>query len=150
MRLAELVRDANAVAAASRRLEKTARLADLLRRVPADEIAVAVGFLSGQLRQGRLGIGHAAIAAAAPAASAEDASLELRGVDEALTAMAAVSGPGATRERVRQLAALLARATRDERDFLRRLRRYRADNTAAEADTIDTVRRIASTWLAAR
>src|SRR5262249_26069429 len=63
MRLAELVAASRAVSGSSGRLAKIGHLADILRRTPPDEIAVVVGFLSGQPRQGRLGIGGAQLAA---------------------------------------------------------------------------------------
>lgn len=57
MRLQELVGASNAVAGVSGRLEKAARLAELLKRLPPDEIAAGVAFLSGALLQGRMGVG---------------------------------------------------------------------------------------------
>ena len=53
MRLSELVGTSRSVAETSSRLEKIDRLAALLARTPADEIAMAVSFLSGSPRQGR-------------------------------------------------------------------------------------------------
>ncbi len=40
---------------------KIAEIAGLLRRVPPGEVAVAVAFLSGELRQRQIGVGYAAL-----------------------------------------------------------------------------------------
>ena len=50
---------------ASGRLAKIGHLADLLRRAGPDEIGIAVSYLSGEVRQGRIGVGYAALRDAA-------------------------------------------------------------------------------------
>lgn len=121
MKLVDLVDTSRRVTDTSSRLGKSRALADLLLRLPFDEVEIAVGFLAGSTRQGRIGIGWSLIRESRPDTTAESASLELRDVDAAFADIAAISGPGSTRERVRALRALLARATRDEQDFLTRL-----------------------------
>jgi len=121
MRFADLVATSQRVAETRSRAEKTGALADLLRRLAPDEIDVAVAYLSGHLRQGRIGLGGAALRSAMPGSAASEPSLSLREVDAAFERMAAVSGAGSTAERARLLADLLGRATRDEQDFLVRL-----------------------------
>src|SRR4029434_9466775 len=59
--LHELVATSAAVAKASSRLAKIAELAALFQRVTLPEVDVAVAFLSGEPRQGRIGIGASAI-----------------------------------------------------------------------------------------
>src|SRR5262249_332065 len=59
LQLAAVVAPSRAVAGTSGRLEKVARLADLLGRTPPDLIEIVVGFLTGEPRQGRLGVGGA-------------------------------------------------------------------------------------------
>src|SRR6185295_18079721 len=72
MRLTDLVTTSQRVAETRSRSAKTAALADLLRRLGPEEIDPAVSWLSGELRQGRIGLGGAAVrdsrtsAAAAP------------------------------------------------------------------------------------
>ena len=61
MLLTELVETSAAVARAPGRRVKIAEIASLLRRVPPDEVAVAVAFLSGELRQRQIGVGYAAL-----------------------------------------------------------------------------------------
>src|SRR5262252_5505027 len=78
MRLAELVQVSADLTATAARNEKIARLGELLRRLDASEIPIGVAYLSGHLRQGRIGLGWAALAAAAddrPAPPPAQASL---------------------------------------------------------------------------
>ncbi|MEO7138196.1 MAG: ATP-dependent DNA ligase [Gemmatimonadales bacterium] len=122
MRLAELVETSQSVAQASGRLEKTGLLASLLARVPPEEIEIAVAFLSGSIRQPRIGIGWAALQAAKPDRAADAPALELPEVDATFEGIARVpTGKGSTGERQRLLRELLARATADESSFLFRL-----------------------------
>ena len=121
MRLAELVAASQSVAGTSGRLEKIDRLAALLKRLAPEEIEIAVAFLTGSMRQGRIGVGGALVSAAHDVAPAASPSLELRDVDEAFVRVAAVAGSGSTAARAQTLRDLFARATRDEQEFLVRL-----------------------------
>lgn len=121
MRLQELVDVSNAVAQVSSRLEKTARLAEVLGRLRDREIDIGVAFLSGSLTQGRIGLGWAAISEARTAGAAEAPSLDLHEVDTSFDQIARTSGAGSAREKIRLLGALFARATHPEQDFLVRL-----------------------------
>jgi DNA ligase-1 len=121
MRLADLVATSRRVAETRSRSEKTGALADLLRRLGPEEIDIAVAYLSGHLCQGRIGLGGAALRSAMPGSAAAEPALTLLEVDAAFERIASVSGAGSTAERVRLLADLLGRATRDEQDFLVRL-----------------------------
>jgi DNA ligase 1 len=114
MKLAELVRTSSEVAATSKRLAKIAALADLLRAADADEAPIAIGFLIGWPRQGKLGIGWAAVRDASKGSAANEATLELRDVDVAFSAIAAARG----KEKARILADVYARATAEEQAFL--------------------------------
>src|SRR5919197_4071488 len=121
MRLFELVSTSRAVAETSGRLEKIRHLADLLRRTPADEIDIVIPFLSGSMRQGRIGIGGAVLLAMRDVPPSDAPSLEIREVDAAFDRLAVASGPGSGASPAQFLRALLARATPDEQDFLIRL-----------------------------
>jgi len=118
--LADLVDASTRAAQTASRLGKRDAIAACLRAAAPDEVEIAVAFLSGERRQGRLGIGYATLSelrgggAAAP-------SLTLREVDDAFARIAATKGKGSAAERGAQLAALFARATRAEQDFLVRL-----------------------------
>jgi DNA ligase-1 len=121
MDLADLVATSRRVAETRSRLTKIAALADLLRRLSHEEIDVAVAYLSGHLRQGRIGLGPAAIQAARPGTAAESPSLSLGDVDAAFAQIAGTTGSGSTPKRTRLLGGLLARATAEEQEFLIRL-----------------------------
>ena len=96
MSLHDLVTTSAAVAEASSRLAKIGLLADLLRRLAPEEIDIAIGCLSGEPRQGRIGIGGATIWSARDVPAADTPSLGLHDVDEAFTHIAAMKGAGST------------------------------------------------------
>ena len=121
MRLAELVDASNGVAAVSGRLEKTSRLAALLKKLQPDEIAIGVAFLSGSLPQGRIGIGWSAIAEARSEGASPSAILELHTVNDYFGQIGRTAGPGSSKHRARLLGELFQQATVEEQDFLVRL-----------------------------
>ncbi|HEX4498497.1 MAG TPA: ATP-dependent DNA ligase, partial [Thermoanaerobaculia bacterium] len=121
MNLADLVATSRNVAETRPRSQKIAALADLLRRLGAEEIDIAVAFLSGDLRQGRIGLGGAAVRNARPDSAAAEGLLTLIEVDAAFARIGGTTGSGSASERSRQLSSLLSRATRDEQEFLIRL-----------------------------
>ena len=133
MLLDSVVRTSAAVAATPGRLAKIDHIASLLQGVPADEIAVAVSFLSGDLTQRQIGVGYAALTdllgrygqrdEAAPrlAPPPESPQLTLAETDKALGQIGMLAGQGSQAERRRLLAGLLNQATEAEREFLVRL-----------------------------
>ena len=145
MRLQELVDASNAVAEARGRLEKTARLADLLKRLQADEIGVAVAFLTGSLPQGRIGLGWSTIAKARSTRAAEDSSLQLRDVHDVFDQISRSSGPGSGKVREHLLADLFQRATAAEQDFLVRLLAGELRQGAVEGVLAEAIARAADT-----
>ncbi len=143
MLLNEVVATSRAVAEASGRLDKIGRLAALLRGLAPDEIDVAIAFLSGEPRQGRIGIGAAVIREARPLEPAALPALQLVEVDAAFARMATTRGAGSSVERLRLLRDLLARATADEQDFLVRLLFGELRQGALEGVLIEAVARAA-------
>src|SRR5256886_2290793 len=121
MLLAELLAASERVAATRSRLAKIDALAECLRRLDASEIALGVAYLSGDTRQGRIGIGYAALKAALAATPASAPRLTLAQVDAALARLAQIKGERSAAERTRLLAELFADATASEQDFLARL-----------------------------
>jgi DNA ligase-1 len=121
MLFAEVAKTSVAVAAVSGRLEKVARLSELLRRLEPAELETAISWLSGEPRQGRIGVGHSTLASGSSAEASDSPTLTIAEVDAALSRLHAVAGKGAASRRVSLLRDLFARATRDEQDFLRRL-----------------------------
>lgn len=120
MELARLVGTSDAVGETRSRRRKVALLAGLLRDTPADELPIAVDYLAGRARQGRVPVGWRTVAAVdAPPASVP--SLELGDVDETLDALRTASGPGSQAARAALLDGLFARATEAEQRWLRGL-----------------------------
>ena len=118
--LADLVAASTDVAATSSRSRKVAILAEFLRELDPDEVPIAVGFLSGVPRQGRVGVGYATVYGSESAAAAEP-SLTVADVDRAVTEIQAAKGSGSVALRKQILAELLGRATQPEAEFVRQL-----------------------------
>ena len=114
MLLHQLVDASAAVAGTSKRLAKIATLAELLRAGSADEAPIAIGFLTGAPRQGKLGVGWAAARDASAQPAASSTTLQLADVDDAFDRIAAARG----KEKTRILSELFTRATADEQRFL--------------------------------
>jgi DNA ligase 1 len=118
--LADVITASKDVAATSSRSRKIAILADLLKRLDAREVAIAVGFLSGVPRQGRIGVGYSTIHGIERRPAA-DPSLTIADLDRAIAAIRDDTGSGSAARRRQLLADLLGRATEAECDFVRRL-----------------------------
>jgi DNA ligase 1 len=118
--LAEVVAASKDVAGTSARSRKIAILAELLRRLDAGEVAVVVGFLSGNPRQGRVGVGYASVYGTEQRATAE-ASLTVLDLDRTIADIQSATGSGSASARRQLLDELFARATEDEAEFVRRL-----------------------------
>ncbi|HVF38293.1 MAG TPA: ATP-dependent DNA ligase [Gemmatimonadaceae bacterium] len=118
MKLEEVAQTSAAVAATSGRLDKIAKLAALLTRVPPDDIATAIGLLTGWPRQGKIGVGWASVAAARDATPAPAAALELGDVDRVFDQLLSTRGRNSGTERARLLNELFSRATTEEQQFL--------------------------------
>ncbi len=130
--LNEVVVTSAAVAGTPARLAKIAAIADLLARVPAEEVAIAVAFLSGELTQRQIGVGYAALFDLSDSGDdvvspADDPPppgepvLTLTQTDAAFEAIGSLSGSGSQAQRRSRLAALFGLATDGERQFLVRL-----------------------------
>jgi DNA ligase-1 len=137
--LDDLVHTSRAVAQASSRLAKIGLLADLLRRLAPDQIEIAIGMLSGEPRQGRIGIGYATLSAARDLAASDTAILRLVDVDEAFTELKAIKGAGSSTTRNERLRHLMRQATRAEQDFIVRLLTGELRQGALEAILVDAV-----------
>jgi DNA ligase 1 len=143
MQLQALVDVSGAVARTRSRIEKIDRLADLLKRLPPEEIAIAVAYLSGALPQGRIGIGWSIVSHARGVAPAEQPSLELREIHDQFELIAGTRGAGAAGIRRRLLTDLFVRATAGEQDFLVRLLSGELRQGAQEGVLADAVARAA-------
>ncbi|QKJ18980.1 ATP-dependent DNA ligase [Microbacterium hominis] len=138
MLLSALVEATDAVAATRSRLAKVAALAPMLRALAPDEIVPAVGLLTARPRQGRIGVGWRGMAAVADQHAAV-ATLTVRDVDDALSLLAGAQGPGSVTTRRDALAALAARATTVEWDFLVRVVTGQLRTGALEGVLLDAI-----------
>jgi ATP-dependent DNA ligase I len=117
MLLSSVVDTSRRVADTSKRLEKIDLLARLIRQLSPDEIEIVVQFLSGQTRQGRIGVGYAALRDARNSPAANP-SLEILEVDRILQAITEAGGSGSQRRRLELLQSMFLRATEPEQQFL--------------------------------
>ena len=118
--LASVVATSSEVAATPARSGKARLLAAGLRALALDEVEVAVLFLSGEIRQRRIGIGPAVLWSCTQTAAASP-SLELLEVDGIFDELSRIAGSGSGARRTAMLEALFARATQQEQEFLVRL-----------------------------
>jgi DNA ligase-1 len=108
------------VAATSKRSEKVAALADVLRHTPPQLVECVVGLLVGTPRQGRLGVGWATLRDAR-VPPADESTVTVAEIDAAFDALAAASGDGSQRARDELLSTVFARLTADEQQHLVRV-----------------------------
>src|SRR5258707_12630472 len=102
MLLNALVTTSNQVAATSGRLAKIALLSDLLKQASPDEIEVAIAYVSGTIRQSKVGVGWATLQKAKSHVGTS-AHLQIRDVDETLQAISKTAGKGSASEKQRLL-----------------------------------------------
>ncbi len=115
MLLSALVSTSSQVAATSGRLAKIKLLADLLRQAAPDEIELAIAYLSGTIRQSKVGVGWATLQKAKSHVGTSP-RLHVRDVDETLEKIANTSGKGSAGEKQRLLEGLFSKATAAEQD----------------------------------
>jgi ATP-dependent DNA ligase I len=139
--LAELTATSEAVRATRARNEKIDRLAETLRRTEPGEVAIAVAYLSGELRQRQIGVGYRSLRGLP--APAVEAALSLAEVDASCETIGAMAGPGSQAARRDALAALFARATEPEQRFLVALLTGELRHGAQEGVMVEAVARAA-------
>lgn len=148
MRLTELVTCSLAVGRTRSKNQKIAALSECLRGLEGDEIAVGVAFLSGRMRQGRIGLGYQAVMKNRPPEPAREPSLTLTHVDRVLSDVADASGAGSNKVRAELFGRLLAQATEDEQQFLMRLLVGEVRQGALEGVLVEAVAKAAEVPLA--
>ena len=120
MLYSDLVAASQRVAATSKRSEKVASIAVVLRSAAPEEAEATIGLLLGDPRQGRLGVGWVTMSSLRVDPAAEP-SLTVREVDNALSRVAAMEGSGSQGERSRAMVTLWSLATAGEQDHLYRV-----------------------------
>jgi DNA ligase 1 len=136
--LAAVVRTSAQVAADSSRLAKIRLIAACLGQLAPEEVDIAIAYLSGETRQGKLALGHATLRSCMQGAS-DDSTLSLQEVDDAFAALKSVSGKGAAGRRSGLLQRLFGKATAQEQDFLVRLILGELRQGALEGVMLDAV-----------
>jgi DNA ligase-1 len=139
----ELAEASRTVSETRARSSKIELLAACLSHLAPGEAEIAVAYLSGELRQGKIGLGYAAIRDLATPLAAPQASLTLADVDAALTRIESIKGAGSTSRRTQALAELFARATGIEQHFLSRLLIGELRQGALEGILLDAVAKAA-------
>lgn len=109
------------VRATSKKLEKVALIAALLRQVRGREVELLALYLTGSLPQGRIGVGSSALQNALVDTPAQGEPLTLVDVDAVLESIARERGTGSAERRARALRALVERADSAGRRFLAEL-----------------------------
>ena len=143
MLFAEIVRTSRSVGGTRARLQKIARLAECMRGFDPAERQAGVAFLTGELRQGRIGLGYAAVRDAMPGSAAPAPQLAVAAVDLAFAEIASMSGPGSARAKLQRLGQLLSQATVEEQEFLARLVFGELRQGAQEGIVVEAVARAA-------
>ena len=149
---AAVVEASREVANTRSRRSKITTIANLLKALPDDDLGATIGFLTGEPRQGKIGVGWASVQI--DVAPASTPSLTVRDIDDELSLLQSTTGQLSVAARRATLTALFARATEPETDFLRQLltgglRQGALDGVMAEAIALanavppDAVRRAA-------
>lgn len=120
MLFSHVVQASATVRATRSRKTKIAAFAELLSAAGPEELAPVVAWVSGELRQGRIGTGWRTLAGL-DTPPAPVATLTVSAVDAALSEVAETSGAGSTARRKELLVALWGAATEQEQAFLLRL-----------------------------
>jgi DNA ligase 1 len=141
MLLSEVAATSTDVAATSSRLKKVDRLSTLLGQLDADEVPIAVAYLSGFLPHGSIGVGWASLKNLPRPAKVP--TLELLEVDATLRGIGDLTGSGSQAARRTGLQELFARTTEPERTFLRGLLMGEIRQGALEGVMVDAVARAA-------
>jgi DNA ligase-1 len=144
LKLAAVADTSQRVAEAKGRRDKIGLLAALLADTPPDEIEIAAAYLSGAVRQDKLGLGWATIQSAMPGTAAGSAAVELAEVNAVLDRIARTAGKGSAEAKQRLLRDLLSRLTAEEQRFLAGLIMGELRQGALEGLVVEAIARAAN------
>jgi DNA ligase-1 len=148
MLLGELAATSERLASTTRRNEKISILTELVARVPDGEHDVVIRWLSGAVRQKKLGVGWAMLRETSALARAPASTLTVPEVDRALTEIAETTGRGANERRLRQLSVVFTKATDVEGRFLAKLIVGELRQGALESLVVEALARAAKVQVA--
>ena len=143
MLFTDLVDTSRKVAVSSGRLAKIDLLADALRRAGPTDIETAIAFLSGTLRQSKLGVGYSLLQRVASEPPGANATLSVADVDDAMRRIESAAGKGSAKARETALRELFTAATAAEQEFLIKLLIGEVRQGALEGVMIEAVSRAA-------
>ena len=144
MELRRLVELAGRVRSTSKKTEKVALIAALLRETQGRDAELVALYLCGTLPQGRIGVGWSTVERALGEPAAADAiPLTLDDVDRAMQDVASAKGAGSGERRAAALRSIVARATPDERRFLAQLLMGETRQGAQEGLVLEAVAKAA-------
>ena len=137
----QLVTTSSEVAATRSRLKKTSILTEFLSQLDAEELLVAVKFLCGELRQGKIGIGGATIRKTLKALPRESdrPPLSIVQLDQTFSEIAGIKGSGSTKRRAERLEQLFLSTDDAGRSFLARLLMGEIRQGAVEGVMIESI-----------
>lgn len=121
LKLWEIVAASSDVASTRSRKQKTERIASLLSRLEPDEVRPAVGFLCGELRQGKLGVGYRTLQQLRKTPSTAEPNMSALELDAVFQELSQLAGKGSAKRQSALLGDTFARLTEEERDFVSRL-----------------------------
>jgi DNA ligase 1 len=139
MLLSELATTSERVGQTSKRTEKLKLLAACVAQASPETRGLTALYLSGVVRQSKLGVGYAQLGALRDVPPAEQPSLEVVALDGVLAELAAVSGSGSGARRLQLLRSLLGQATALEQTFIVRLLLGELRQGALESLVLDAV-----------
>jgi DNA ligase 1 len=139
LRLSEVVAASRDVGATRSRKQKVERLKSLVLMLTPDEVRAAIGFLCGELRQGKLGVGYRSLQALRKAAAASEPSVTVVELDAIFQALSQLEGKGSTKRQGELLRDTFARLTAEEQDFVTRLVLGELRQGALEALVLEAV-----------
>src|SRR5215217_6173291 len=137
--LSEIVAASKDVAATRSRKQKVERLKSLIQKLEPGEVRAAVGFLCGELRQGKLGVGYRSLQALRAAAAATAPSFTVNELDAAFQTVSELSGKCSSKRLAELLREVFVRLTSDEQDFVSRLMVGELRQGALEALVVEAV-----------
>jgi DNA ligase-1 len=140
MKLSYVAETSTRIGATSKRLEKIALIAALLEQLQPEEAEIAVSWLSGSTRQGRIGIGYSLLRDMTVSPASEP-SLELLEVDRVLEVFKTLQGSGSAGRKAELLRGLFSSATDEEQRFLTRLLSGELRQGALEGIMLEAVAR---------
>ncbi|MDH5371955.1 MAG: ATP-dependent DNA ligase [Acidimicrobiia bacterium] len=116
----KVVAASDRVSSTRKRSEKVAVLAGLFDNMDESDVPTIVAILSGEPRQGKIGIGYQTIAGLELPPAAQ-ATVTVSDIDRALDQIARTTGEGSQGHRLEILSGILIECTADEQSFIKRL-----------------------------